>query len=105
MDASRDTLLSSGVSRLAAAAVLATGFCAAVAAAPSIGPLAPAARPLAAPAAFGEGATALRPFGRGPTIRVDKAYGPDDEDCVLAVTRVEDAHGRVAVTRGVACAP
>jgi hypothetical protein len=109
MDACSNKILSSGVARLAAAAFVVTGFCAAVAAAPAVGPLAAAEPATLRPAtvqraAFGDGATALRPFGRGVAIRVDKAYGAEDEDCVLAVTKVEDAQGRVSVTRGVSCA-
>jgi hypothetical protein len=109
MDACSNKTLSSGVARLVAAAFVVTGFGAAVAAAPAIGPLA-AAEPAAVRtatvqrAAFGDGATALRPFGQGVAIRVDKAYGAEDEDCVLAVTKVEDSQGRVSVTRGVSCA-
>jgi ABC-type phosphate transport system substrate-binding protein len=104
MDASSNKILSSGAARLAAAAFVVTGFCAAVAAAPALGPLS-AAKPAAIQrAAFGDGATALRPFGQGAAIRVNKAYGAEDEDCVLSVTKVEDAQGRVSVTRGVSCA-
>jgi hypothetical protein len=106
MSAYRQNLLSSGASRLVAAAIVVSGFCAAVAAAPAIGPLSAAgvAKPVVQRAALSEGATALRPFGQGPAIRVNRAYGAEDEDCVLAVTRVESADGQVAVTRGVSCA-
>jgi hypothetical protein len=104
MDVSSNKFLSSGAARLAAAAFVITGFCAAVAAAPAVGPLAAVKPATVQRAAFGDGATALRPFGQGAAIRVDKAYGAEDEDCVLAVTRVEDAQGRVSVTRGVSCA-
>jgi hypothetical protein len=105
MNASGSRLFSNGASRLVAAAIVVTGFCAAVAAAPAVASLPQTARIAPAErATFGDGATALRPFGQGAAIRVDRAYGEEDEDCVLAVTKVEDAEGRVSVTRGVACA-
>ncbi|MBY6240971.1 hypothetical protein [Methylosinus sp. Sm6] len=105
MKPSGTRIFSTTASRLLAAAMVVTGFCAAVAAAPAVATLheavgvSPAQR-----ATFGDGATALRPFGQGTVIRVDRAYGDEDEDCVLAVTKVEDAKGGVSVTRGVACA-
>jgi hypothetical protein len=105
MTASGNRLFSNSASRLVAAAIVVTGFCAAVAAAPAVAPLHEAGAVAAAHRAnFGEGASALRPFGQGAAIRVDRAYGEEDEDCVLAVTKVENADGRVSVTRGVACA-
>ncbi|WP_003613036.1 hypothetical protein [Methylosinus trichosporium] len=104
MMASGNRLFSNGASRLVAAAIVVTGFCAAVAAAPAVAPLHKSAAAPVHRANFGEGASALRPFGQGAAIHVDRAYGDEDEDCVLAVTKVEDADGRVSVTRGVACA-
>lgn len=105
--ASRDNAFSSRASRIVIAVTVATSFCAAVAAAPSssVGKeVVEASLPVPVKAAFGDSATALQPLGRGPAIRIGRAYDPEDEDCILAVTKVEDAYGRVSVTRGVACA-
>ena len=104
MTASGNRLFSNGASRLVAAAIVVTGFCAAVAAAPAMAPLHETRAAPVQRANFGEGASALRPFGQGAAIHVDRAYGDEDEDCVLAVTKVENADGRVSVTRGVSCA-
>jgi hypothetical protein len=88
---------------LVAVGAAALSFCAAVAASPRIGPLSdPAPRPV--PAALGEAATSLQPLGRGPVLKVGRAFDPEDEDCILAVTQVEGNDGQVSVTRGVACA-
>ncbi|HEY8064396.1 MAG TPA: hypothetical protein VIF40_06660 [Methylosinus sp.] len=97
-------------SRALVGVTVAVGLGAALAATPSLGARSDApilaAPVLAAPierAAFGDSATALRPFGSGPAILVGRAYGADDEDCVLAVTRIEGSDGEVSVARGIAC--
>lgn len=102
----RDNVFSSRASRIALATAAVTGLCAAVAASPSAPPTGEPDRTVAVPikAAFGDSATALRPFGQGPAIRVGRAYDPEDEDCTLVVTQVTDQNGRVSVARGVACA-
>ena len=94
---------STTLSRIVVGVTLAAGFGAAVAATPSLGARSEAPALPMERAAFGDSATALRPFGSGPAILVGRAYGPDDEDCVLAVTRVEGADGRFSVARGIAC--
>ncbi|PWB82462.1 MAG: hypothetical protein C3F11_11805 [Methylocystaceae bacterium] len=102
----RDSLFSSRASRIVLAATVAASLCAAVAAAPSasVGKEADTPLPVPIKAAFGDSATALRPLGHGPAIRVGRAYDPEDEDCTLVVTQVTDRNGRVSVTRGIACA-
>ncbi len=102
----RDNPLSSRASRIVLALTAVIGLCAAVAAAPSPPSVKDMESSVAVPikAAFGDIATSLKPLGRGPAIRVGRAYGAEDEDCILAVTQVTDATGRVHVTRGVACA-
>jgi hypothetical protein len=47
--------------------------------------------------------TGFRPLAYGPTLQVGKQFGPDDEDCILKVTRVQGPDGRVYVTRGSTC--
>lgn len=92
-------------SRALVGVTVAAGLGAALAATPSLGARSDAPI-LAAPierAAFGDSATALRPFGSGPAILVGRAYGADDEDCVLAVTQIEGSDGEVSVARGIAC--
>ncbi|MBG0809043.1 hypothetical protein IY145_06605 [Methylosinus sp. H3A] len=92
-------------SRILLGVTIAVNLGAAVAATPSLGARseAPAVPAPIEKAAFGDSATALRPFGEGPAILVGRAYGADDEDCVLAVTRVEGSDGQVSVARGIAC--
>jgi hypothetical protein len=46
----------------------------------------------------------MRPLGRGPTIKVARAFDAEDEDCTLAITKVKDESGQVHVKRGVTCA-
>jgi hypothetical protein len=46
----------------------------------------------------------MRPLGRGPAIRVGRAFDAEDEDCTLAVTRVTDENGHVRTKRGLTCA-
>lgn len=89
-----------------AAVTVTASLGASVAATPSLGARFQPA--LAAPlpivkATLGDSATALRPFGDGPAILIGRVYGGDDEDCALAVTRVEGSDGQVSVTRGIAC--
>lgn len=103
----REKLLSSRAARIVFALTAVTSLCAAVAAAPSEpARMSPADPTIAVPikAAFGDRATALRPLGRGPAILVGRAYGSEDEDCTVAITRVRDRNGNVHVTRGMACA-
>lgn len=90
-------------SRIVFGVILAAGLGVAIAATPSVDARSEAPDRLVKLAAFGDSATALRPFGSGPTILIGRAYGPDDEDCVLSVTRVERANGEVSVTRGISC--
>jgi hypothetical protein len=47
--------------------------------------------------------TGFRPLAEGPTLTVGKQFGPDDEDCIVKVTRVQGPDGRVYVTRGSTC--
>lgn len=48
--------------------------------------------------------TGLRPLGRGPAMRVGRAFDAEDEDCTLVVTRTPDADGNMRVRRAVSCA-
>ena len=92
-------------SRILVGVTVAACLGASLAATPSLGARSDAPV-LAAPierVAFGDSATALRPFGSGPAILVGRAYGADDEDCVLAVSRVEGSDGEVSVARGIVC--
>ncbi|MBU3889627.1 hypothetical protein [Methylosinus sp. KRF6] len=88
-----------------AAVTVAASLGASIAATPSLGArFQPALAPLPiVKATLGDSATALRPFGDGPAILIGRVYGGDDEDCALAVTRVEGSDGQVSVTRGIAC--
>jgi hypothetical protein len=54
--------------------------------------------------AIGEDVSGVRPLGRGPAIRVGRAYDAEDEDCTLAVTQRTDESGRLHVTHSVTCA-
>lgn len=102
----RDSFLSTRAARIVLALTAITSLCAAVAAAPSEPARMAQDAPIAVPikAAFGDSATQLKPLGRGPAILVGRAYGAEDEDCTVAITRVRDRNGNVHVTRGVACA-
>ena len=53
---------------------------------------------------MGESVKGMRPLGRGPAIRVGRAFDADDEDCTLVVTRTTDESGHVKVKHGVTCA-
>ncbi|WP_018266825.1 hypothetical protein [Methylosinus sp. LW4] len=101
---SRNSVLSRN-SRILLAVTVAASLGASVAATPSLGARfeAPAAPSLITRTTLGDSATVLRPFGDGPAILIGRAYGADDEDCVLAVTRVEGSDGQVSVARGIAC--
>jgi hypothetical protein len=46
---------------------------------------------------------AFRPLAEGPTLQIGRAFGHDDEDCIVKVTRVQGPDGRVYVTRGMSC--
>ncbi|MBI1869053.1 MAG: hypothetical protein HYS06_12310 [Methylocystis sp.] len=99
----RTSPVASRAPRIVLALTAATCLCAAVAAAPS----APSSKTtaIAVPIkTIGESPTTARPLGRGPAIRVGRAYDAEDEDCTLAVTRITEESGRVRVTRSVACA-
>lgn len=99
-----DNLFSSRASQCVFAVTLVTSLCAAVAAAPSpAGKRPDSSSAVPIEATLGDSATALRPLGSGPAIRVGRAYDPEDEDCTLAVTQVTDQYGRISVTRGIAC--
>jgi hypothetical protein len=102
---------STRTSRILLGATVAVSLGAAIAATPSLGArsVVPASvgalgtTAMVEQATLGDSATALRPFGDGPAILIGRAYGADDEDCVLAVTRVEGSEGQVSVSRGVVC--
>ncbi|HXY58858.1 MAG TPA: hypothetical protein VEH76_09775 [Methylocystis sp.] len=47
---------------------------------------------------------AIQPLGRGPTLRVARAFDQANEDCSVVFTRVADASGRVRVKRALSCA-
>lgn len=47
---------------------------------------------------------AIQPLGRGPTLRVARAFDSANEDCSVVYTRVADASGRVRVKRALSCA-
>ena len=110
MAVSRDNPFANRTSRIVLAVTAAAGLCAAVAATPSasIGketiPAAPASPVAAAGQDMGEAAKAMRPLGRGPAIRVGRAFDAEDEDCTLVVTKITDASGHVQVKSGVTCA-
>jgi len=110
MVVSRDNPFANRTSRIVLAVTAAAGLCAAVAAAPSasIGretiPTSSASPVAAAGHDMGESATGIRPLGRGPAIRVGRAFDAEDEDCTLVVTKTTDASGHVQVKRGVTCA-
>jgi hypothetical protein len=106
MALTRESPIASRTSRIVLALTVATCLCAAVAAAPS----APTSKEDGSAIArsiktkLGENVDGMRPLGRGPAIRVGRAYDAEDEDCTLAVTQTTDESGRVHVTRGVTCA-
>lgn len=110
MVVSRDNPFANRTSRIVLAVTAAAGLCAAVAATPSasIGketiPAAPASPVAAAGHDMGEAAKGIRPLGRGPAIRVGRAFDAEDEDCMLVVTKTTDAGGHVQVKSGVTCA-
>jgi len=47
---------------------------------------------------------AIQPLGKGPTLRVARAFDTANEDCSVVVARVADASGRVRVKRSLSCA-
>ena len=110
MVVSRDNPFANRTSRIVLAVTAIASLCAAVAATPSasIGKeTVPAlsARPVAATAPdLGESAKGMRPLGRGPAIRVGRAFDAEDEDCTFVETKVTDANGKVHVKRGLTCA-
>ena len=109
MVVSRDNPFASRTSRAVLAITTAAGLCAAVAATPSAsigkenGYAAPARVLTGAGATLSEPAKGIRPLGRGPTIRVGRAFDAEDEDCTLAVTKVPAGGGGVQVTRSLTC--
>ncbi|MFY9626530.1 MAG: hypothetical protein WAK03_00045 [Methylocystis sp.] len=110
MVVSREKSIAGRTSRIVLLVTAAAGLLAAVAAAPA----APTDRDLksavsnkaqgGSAATLGEAAKGMQPLGRGPAIRVGRAFDAEDEDCTLAVTRVTDESGHVRVKRGVTCA-
>jgi hypothetical protein len=106
MAVTREYPIASRTSRIVLGLTVATCLCAAVAAAPSaptsLDEQSAIARTIKASAV--EDVTGVRPLGRGPAIRVGRAYDAEDEDCTLVVTQTTDEQGHVHVTRGVACA-
>jgi hypothetical protein len=109
MVVSRDNPFANRTSRIVLAVTAVAGLCAAVAATPSasIGketiPASPAS-PVAGGGRDMGDPTAIRPLGRGPAIRVGRAFDAEDEDCTLVVTKTTDASGHVQVKRAVTCA-
>jgi len=106
MAVTRENPFASRTSRIILVSTVATCLCAAVAAAPSA-PMSKDVKSAIArsiDATGGEDAQGLRPLGRGPAIRVGRAYDAEDEDCTLAVTQTTDESGHVQVTRRVSCA-
>ena len=109
MAVSRDELFARRTSRIVLAITAAAGLCAAVAAAPSVSigkesndtTIAKIAAPMDG---SGETAKGVWPLGRGPAIRVGRAFDAEDEDCTVVVTRVTDEGGHVRVKRGLSCA-
>jgi hypothetical protein len=110
MVVSRDNPFASRTSRIVLAVTAAAGLCAAVAATPSasIGketiPALSASPVATAGNEMGESAKGMRPLGRGPAIRVGRAFDAEDEDCTIVVTKTTDASGHVQVKRGLTCA-
>jgi len=92
-------------SKLVLAATVAAGVAAAIASAPSssIGresDPAPALRQLGVEQAE----QGVRPLASGPAMRLGRAYGAEDEDCTVVVTKSPDGAGRMRVKRAVTCA-
>ncbi len=110
MVVSRDNPFANRTSRIVLAVTAVAGLCAAVAATPSasIGKeTVPAlsAKPVAVVGQdVDETVKGIRPLGRGPAIRVGRAFDAEDEDCTLVETKVTDGSGHVHVKRGVTCA-
>ena len=108
MAISRDNPFASRTSRAVFAITIAAGLCAAVAATPSasIGKESSSATTAkarkGADATSSEPAKGLRPLGSGPTIKVGRVDA-EDEDCMLAVTKVAEKSGGVHVTRRLTC--
>jgi hypothetical protein len=102
----RENPFAGRTSGIVLALTVATSLCAAIAAAPSASASKSNASALApSPKAIEiEAMTGLRPFGRGPAIRVGRAYDVEDEDCTIALRVIADKNGRVHVQRDVACA-
>jgi len=46
---------------------------------------------------------AIQPLGKGPTLRVARAFDQANEDCSVVFTRVADASGRVRLKRALSC--
>jgi len=109
MVVSRDKPFASRTSRAVLAITAAAGLCAAIAATPSAsigkenGYAAPAKILTGAGVSVSEPAKGMRPLGRGPTIRVGRAFDAEDEDCTLAVTKVPEQSGGVHVRRSLTC--
>jgi hypothetical protein len=110
MTAPESDCVGASVSRVILFVAAVVGFLAAVASAPAaptdsravISPQIIKSPPAdATPRDPGEG---MRPLGRGPIIKVARAYDAEDEDCTLAITKRTDESGKVHVERGVACA-
>lgn len=105
MAKTRDYPFASRTSQIVLALTVATSFCAAVAAAPSASTVKgdiSIAEPVKT--VIGEDVKGMRPLGRGPAIKIGRAYGEDDEDCTLAVTTATDSSGKVHTARSVSCA-
>jgi hypothetical protein len=97
-------LSNSRFTRLVLVVSATAGLFATIAAAPSAS-IGKESSPAAALRAGVEKADAsLRPLGRGPALRVGRAFSAEDEDCTLVVTRTPDAAGQMRVRRAVSCA-
>jgi hypothetical protein len=80
------------------------GFVAAVAAAPAAPTVADVKAVARADVVRDDAVTGIRPLGRGPAIRVGRAFDAEDEDCTVTITRVTDESGHVHIKRGLTCA-
>jgi hypothetical protein len=109
MVVSRDNVFASRTSRAVLAITSVASLCAAIAATPSasIGKessiVAPVKISTGSGAASSETAKGMRPLGRGPAIKVGRAFDAEDEDCTLAVTKTTEESGRVHVKRSLTC--
>jgi hypothetical protein len=92
----------SRISQIVLGLTIAKGLCAAVAAAPSKQTLGPNIMgSVTVEPTLNE---APRPFGKGPVMKIGRAFGPEDEDCVTVITERADANGKLHAVRQLSCA-